>query len=81
LPWPCASGESSNRSLVTLSSGLLAMARPADFATNVLTFGYSREPVVRDEIVLCAPVIALGTYLGRLSACAIPIENPHYWEM
>jgi probable rRNA maturation factor len=34
------------------------MARPADFATNVLTFGYSREPVVRDEIVLCAPVIA-----------------------
>lgn len=30
--------------------------RSKDYATNVLTFDYSREPVVAD-IVLCAPVV------------------------
>jgi probable rRNA maturation factor len=30
-----------------------------DYATNVLTFDYQREPFVAADIVLCAPVIAL----------------------
>jgi probable rRNA maturation factor len=34
------------------------MAWPADFATNVLTFGYTREPVVCEDLVLCRPVMA-----------------------
>jgi probable rRNA maturation factor len=29
-----------------------------DYATNVLTFDYQREPFVAADIVLCAPVIA-----------------------
>jgi probable rRNA maturation factor len=29
-----------------------------DYATNVLTFDYSREPFLAADIVLCAPVIA-----------------------
>jgi probable rRNA maturation factor len=29
-----------------------------DYATNVLTFDYAREPFVAADIVLCAPVIA-----------------------
>ena len=32
--------------------------RAKDYATNVLTFDYQREPVVRADLVLCAPVIA-----------------------
>ena len=32
--------------------------RQRDYATNVLTFDYSREPVVAADLVLCAPVIA-----------------------
>ena len=31
--------------------------RAKDYATNVLTFDYSREPVVHADLVLCAPVI------------------------
>jgi probable rRNA maturation factor len=31
--------------------------RQRDYATNVLTFDYSREPVVVADIVLCAPVV------------------------
>ena len=31
--------------------------RAKDHATNVLTFDYSREPVVSADLVLCAPVI------------------------
>ncbi|MES2508284.1 MAG: rRNA maturation RNase YbeY [Pseudomonadota bacterium] len=32
--------------------------RQRDYATNVLTFDYTREPVVTADLVLCAPVIA-----------------------
>jgi len=32
--------------------------RQQDHATNVLTFDYSREPVVCADLVLCAPVVA-----------------------
>ena len=31
--------------------------RARDYATNVLTFDYSREPVVVADLVLCAPVL------------------------
>ena len=31
--------------------------RGKDYATNVLTFDYSREPVVHADLVLCAPVV------------------------
>lgn len=33
--------------------------RHKDYATNVLTFDYTREPVVMADLVLCAPVVAL----------------------
>ena len=32
--------------------------RQKDYATNVLTFDYTREPIVTADLVLCAPVIA-----------------------
>lgn len=32
--------------------------RQRDYATNVLTFDYSRQPVVTADLVLCAPVVA-----------------------
>ena len=32
--------------------------RQKDYATNVLTFDYTREPVVTADLVLCAPVVA-----------------------
>lgn len=32
--------------------------RGKDYATNVLTFDYAREPVVVADLVLCAPVVA-----------------------
>lgn len=32
--------------------------RHKDYATNVLTFDYTQEPVVTADLVLCAPVIA-----------------------
>ena len=31
--------------------------RSKDYATNVLTFDYAREPVVHADLVLCAPVV------------------------
>lgn len=31
--------------------------RGKDYATNVLTFDYAREPVVTADLVLCAPVV------------------------
>ncbi|NBD19299.1 rRNA maturation RNase YbeY [Aquabacterium fontiphilum] len=31
--------------------------RKKDYATNVLTFDYAREPVVTADLILCAPVI------------------------
>ena len=32
--------------------------RGRDYATNVLTFDYSRDPVVVADLILCAPVVA-----------------------
>jgi probable rRNA maturation factor len=32
--------------------------RSKDYATNVLTFDYTQEPVVSADLVLCAPVVA-----------------------
>ncbi len=32
--------------------------RKKDYATNVLTFDYTQEPVVMADLVLCAPVVA-----------------------
>jgi probable rRNA maturation factor len=32
--------------------------RERDYATNVLTFDYQRDPVVVADLVLCAPVVA-----------------------
>lgn len=32
--------------------------RKKDYATNVLTFDYSIEPIVHADLVLCAPVVA-----------------------
>jgi probable rRNA maturation factor len=32
--------------------------RSKDYATNVLTFDYQREPVIVADLVLCAPVVA-----------------------
>ena len=32
--------------------------RGKDYATNVLTFDYSRAPLVHADLVLCAPVVA-----------------------
>ncbi|WP_341908576.1 rRNA maturation RNase YbeY [Polaromonas sp. YR568] len=32
--------------------------RGKDYATNVLTFDYTREPVVTADLVLCGPVVA-----------------------
>jgi probable rRNA maturation factor len=31
--------------------------RRKDYATNVLTFGYARQPVIMADLVLCAPVV------------------------
>ncbi|HBH37168.1 MAG TPA: rRNA maturation RNase YbeY [Curvibacter sp.] len=33
--------------------------RRKDYATNVLTFDYTQEPVVSADLVLCAPVVAM----------------------
>lgn len=38
--------------------GLNMQYRHKDYATNVLTFDYSREPVVMADLVLCGPVVA-----------------------
>jgi probable rRNA maturation factor len=32
--------------------------RNKDYATNVLTFDYTQEPIVTADLVLCAPVVA-----------------------
>jgi len=46
--------------------------RGKDYATNVLTFDYAREPQVEADLVLCAPVV------GREAAAAgIPLQA-HY---
>jgi probable rRNA maturation factor len=37
--------------------GLNRDYRQKDYATNVLTFDYTHEPVVQADLILCAPVI------------------------
>jgi probable rRNA maturation factor len=49
--------------------------RGRDYATNVLTFDYQREPVVVADLVLCAPVLAREA--GELG---IPVEA-HYTHL
>ncbi|MDE2626509.1 MAG: rRNA maturation RNase YbeY [Burkholderiales bacterium] len=46
--------------------------RAKDYATNVLTFDYSREPVVVADLVLCAPVLQ-----REARASGVPLEA-HY---
>ena len=40
--------------------------RGKDYATNVLTFDYEREPVVVADLVLCAPVVEAEARAQRL---------------
>ena len=40
--------------------------RGRDYATNVLTFDYSRAPVVAADLVLCAPVVRDEARVQRL---------------
>ena len=46
--------------------------RGKDYATNVLTFDYEREPVVQADLVLCAPVVE-----AEAAAAGRPLEA-HY---
>jgi probable rRNA maturation factor len=46
--------------------------RRKDYATNVLTFDYEREPVVVADLVLCAPVLE-----AEAQAAGLPLEA-HY---
>jgi probable rRNA maturation factor len=48
LPCGTAEGRTLNREY-----------RHKDYATNVLTFDYTQEPVVSADLVLCAPVVAM----------------------
>jgi len=41
--------------------------RGRDYATNVLTFDYGREPVVSADLILCAPVVADEAKQQRLT--------------
>ncbi|HKX39546.1 MAG TPA: rRNA maturation RNase YbeY [Burkholderiaceae bacterium] len=40
--------------------------RGRDYATNVLTFDYAREPVVSADLVLCAPVVRAEAQAQRI---------------
>ena len=44
--------------------------RGKDYATNVLTFDYEREPVVSADLVLCAPVVAQEAKAQRIAVAA-----------
>ena len=46
--------------------------RQKDYATNVLTFDYSHEPVVMADLVICAPVVE-----AEAKAQRIPLAD-HY---
>ena len=48
--------------------------RGKDYATNVLTFDYAREPVVSADLVLCAPVVAVEAQALRI---ALPDHYAH----
>ena len=41
--------------------------RQKDYATNVLTFDYSHEPVVMADLVICAPVVEAEAKAQRIS--------------
>jgi len=41
--------------------------RGRDYATNVLTFDYQREPVVVADLVLCAPVVEAEARAQRIA--------------
>jgi len=41
--------------------------RGRDYATNVLTFDYTREPVVAADLVLCAPVVEAEAKTERIT--------------
>ena len=41
--------------------------RSKDYATNVLTFDYSHEPVVSADLILCAPVVAKEAKSQRIT--------------
>ncbi|HWH84124.1 MAG TPA: rRNA maturation RNase YbeY, partial [Burkholderiaceae bacterium] len=41
--------------------------RGRDYATNVLTFYYAREPLVHADLVLCADVVAAEARAQRLA--------------
>ena len=40
--------------------------RGRDYATNVLTFDYARDPVVSADLVLCAPVVRAEAHAQRI---------------
>jgi probable rRNA maturation factor len=44
--------------------------RGRDYATNVLTFDYAREPAVHADLVLCAPVVEREARAVRVSLTA-----------
>ncbi len=46
--------------------------RGKDYATNVLTFDYAREPLVVADLVLCAPIVE-----DEARAAGVPLEH-HY---
>jgi probable rRNA maturation factor len=46
--------------------------RAKDYATNVLTFDYEREPVILADLVLCAPVVE-----SEAAAAGVPL-TAHY---
>jgi len=52
--WTAEEGQTLNRDF-----------RKKDYATNVLTFDYTREPVVTADLVLCAPVVATRGQANR----------------
>jgi probable rRNA maturation factor len=44
--------------------------RGRDYATNVLTFGYTQEPEVAADLVLCAPVVEAEAKAQRIELAA-----------
>jgi probable rRNA maturation factor len=44
--------------------------RRRDYATNVLTFDYARQPVVEADLVLCAPVVQREAEAARIAPAA-----------
>ena len=44
--------------------------RKKDYATNVLTFDYTHEPVVSADLILCAPVVAQEAKEQRIDLAA-----------